>query len=122
MAMNYRLVIRQDKKYIECLPGEQLLDSEREALDLVVACGENETDRLMVHADNLPEAFFRLSTGLAGAIFLKFNLYRIRFAAVLTPELVGDGRFKELVWESNRGSEFRVFYDRQKAEDWLLAE
>lgn len=113
MAMNYRLVIRQDKKYIECLPGEQLLDSEREALDLVVACGENETDRLMVHADNLPEAFFRLSTGLAGAIFLKFNLYRIRFAAVLTPELV---------WESNRGSEFRVFYDRQKAEDWLLAE
>jgi hypothetical protein len=118
--MNYRLITEYPQTYLECLPGEQRLSSEREALDLVAACGEFGTDRLMLHADNLTEDFYRLSTGVAGEILLKFSTYRIRVAAVLTPELVNQGRFREMVLESNRGNQFRVFYDREAAEQWLI--
>jgi PadR family transcriptional regulator, regulatory protein AphA len=118
--MNYRLINEGLHTYLECLPGEKRLASEREALDLVAACGENGTDRLMLHAATLTDDFYQLNTGLAGTLLLKFSTYRIRVAAILTPELVNQGRFREMVLESNRGNQFRVFYDRKSAEEWLL--
>ena len=118
--MKTRLVTNPNCAYIECLADDQLLESEADALDLVAACGENETHRLMIHAVNLPDSFYDLKTGLAGAVLLKFSNYRIICAAILTPELVGQGRFAEMVWEENRGRQFHVFYDRDSAEKWLL--
>jgi hypothetical protein len=45
----------------------------------------------------------------------------LKVAAWLTPELVNQGRFREMVLETNRASnEFRVFYDHDQAEEWLL--
>lgn len=117
--MNYQLNTEYPQTYLECLPGEERLASESQALELVAACGENGTDRLMLHAANLTEDFFQLRTGLAGSVLLKFAIYRLRVAAVLTPELVHQGRFQEMVSESNRGNQFRVFYDRAAAEQWL---
>jgi len=107
--------------YLECDPDSGQLLSEADALDLVAACGEAGTQRLMLHAGNLPEAFFDLKTGLLGAVLLKFSNYRILTAVVLIPELVGQGRFAEFAMETNRGRQFRVFYERQAAEDWLLS-
>ena len=48
--------------------------------------------------------------------------YYIKAAAILTPELVNQGKFQEWVIESNRGNEFRVFYDRDQAETWLIGD
>ena len=118
--MNYRLVTSHNLAYVECLPDGDLLASERDALDLVAACGENKTGSLMVHAASLPEDFYHLKTGLAGSILQKFNTYRIRCAMVLTPQLVRQGRFHDMVLEANRGSQFHVFYDRELAEQWLV--
>jgi hypothetical protein len=117
--MNYRIIPHPTHPYLECLPGEARLSGEREALDLVAACGENGVRSLMLHAENLAEDFYRLQTGVAGAILLKFSNYRLRVAAVLTQELVNQGHFREMVLETNRGSQFRVFYDRESAEQWL---
>ncbi len=117
--MNYQLITTRYNAYIDCLPGDGLLDCEQAALDLVAACDETGTDRLMLHAENLPETFYNLRTGLAGAVMLKFSNYRLRVAAVLTPELTNEGRFHEMVLETNRGQQFRVFYDRVSAEQWL---
>jgi hypothetical protein len=110
-----------DQPYLESVPGSGQLLSEADALDLVAACGEAGTQRLMLHAGNLTEAFYDLKTGLLGAVLLKFSNYRIITAVVLTPELVGQSRFAEFVLETNRGRQFRVFYERQAAEDWLLS-
>ena len=109
------------KRYLECIPDSGVIASEADTADLVAACGEYETHRLLIHAANLHADFFHLGTGLAGAVLLKFANYRIKTAALLTPELVNQGRFREMVLEANRSSrEFRVFYERKKAEDWLL--
>jgi PadR family transcriptional regulator, regulatory protein AphA len=106
-------------KILECLPGGGVIASENDALDVVAACGENETDRVLLNASNLAMDFLHLRTGLAGAVLLKFSNYRIRAAAVLTPKLVNQGHFREMVMETNRGNVFRVFYDRDLALKWL---
>jgi PadR family transcriptional regulator AphA len=120
--MNYTLIESGDRKIVECDPTVVCLAGERDALDLVAACGENRTDRLLIHAGNLTEDFYNLKTGVAGEILLKFTNYWIRVAAVLTPELAEEGRFGEMVRESNRGRDFRVYYDREEAVRWLLSD
>lgn len=118
--MNYRVVTKNGFKYIDCRNNGNLLQNERDALDWVAICGEHQVSRLMLHAGNLTRDFYDLRTGVAGDILLKFTNYRIKVAAVLAPELVGEGRFREMVRETNRGNDFRVFYRHEDAEAWLL--
>jgi len=106
--------------YLECEPQGGVIQTESDALDLVAACGENGTYNLLIHADNLPEAFYDLRTGLAGAILLKFSNYRLRVAVILDPVKSSQGRFGEMVLETNRGDQFRVFSSPESAEAWLL--
>ena len=117
--MNYRLIDTTPYHFLECLPEGGIIHSEQDALDWLALCGEHGTDRLMIHASNLTNAFFDLSSGLAGAILLKFVIYRVKVAAVLTPELVNRGKFREMALETNRGQDFRIFYERSEAEAWL---
>ncbi len=119
--MNTRLVIKDGKSYLEVLPGEGQLESERDALDLVAACGENETDRLLIDAGGLAPDFYQLKTGLAGAVLLKFSNYAIRAAVVIPADQIGTGHFYEMVLETNRGSDFRVYSTQAEAEGWLIS-
>jgi PadR family transcriptional regulator, regulatory protein AphA len=103
--MDYRVLQKEEKKLIECtITGVNLIQNEQDALDLVAACGENHTNLLLLHSDNLPQEFFQLRTGLAGRILLKFSNYYLKVAAVLTPEQVNQGKFQEMVLETNRGN------------------
>lgn len=120
--METRVGEANGRVYVECLPDGGLLTGERDVLDLLGVCGGEETHRLMLHAANLPAEFFRLGSGLAGVFLLKFGNYHMRVAAVLTPGLVNQGRFREMALELNRGNEFRIFYEREAAELWLTAE
>ena len=45
--------------------------------------------------------------------------FRVIAALILCPEQVGQGRFSEWVLETNRGREFRVFFERAAAVHWL---
>jgi PadR family transcriptional regulator AphA len=116
--IRYRLVKDEKQGFVECLP-EMMVTSEDDALELVAFCGENETDRLLVYGESLPMDFFDLHTGLAGKILLKLSNYRIFLAAVITPDRIGNGRFYEMVCETNRGREFRVFGNRADAIEWF---
>ena len=120
--MNYRVDQYGRLTYVECLPGGNRIATEQDALDWVAICGENETDRLLLYADCLTDDFFRLSTGVAGGILLKFVNYRLKVAAVIPPALANQGKFGEMVIETNRGNQFRVFDDRKDAVEWLSGE
>ena len=117
--MNFIKVNYKKKSIVTCLPDGGKLAAEADALDAVAACGDYETNRLLIPGDNLSEAFFDLKTGLAGAVLLKFSNYRIQAAIVCPAEMIGVGKFYEFVLETNRGPDFRVFQERQKALDWL---
>ncbi len=120
--MNYTLITKDSHAYLELLPDGSLVQSESDALDLVAACGENGTSLLLLHTASLSPDFFQLSTGLAGAIFLKFSNYHICCAILITPELEGQGRFHELVLEANRHNrQLHLFYAIEQAEEWLTS-
>ena len=118
--MNFTLITRGNVKITMCIPDGNKISSEADALDAVGACGEYETDKLLIPGENLSEAFYDLKSGLAGAVLLKFSNYFIKAAVVVKAEMIGKGRFYEFVLETNRGNEFRVFQDREKAMDWLM--
>ena len=120
--MNYRIVTCGNIQYIECLPGlgSDQVKGENDALDWVALCGGESIHRLLIHADNLTPEFYQLKTGVAGAVLQKFVNYAVRVAALLSPELVNQGRFYDMVIEANRGNHFRVFYTRPEAESWLV--
>jgi hypothetical protein len=119
--MEYIIKQISDRKYIDCSENFQIEDDQA-ALELVGICGEEGTDRVMLHSANMPADFFILNTGLAGKILLKFVNYSIRVAAVFTPEQVNRGKFYEFALETNRGNQFRIFYTGQEAEEWLTRE
>lgn len=118
--MQYQVVEENGVKIIETLDGTGQIISEADALDLVAACGENGTNRLLIHAEALPEAFYNLRSGLAGDVLQKFVNYQIITAAVIPDALAQQGRFGEMVWEANRHSrDFHVFAGRTAAVAWL---
>jgi hypothetical protein len=114
-------VVKQigQRKYIDCLENCQI-ENEQAALDIVGICMGEGADRVMLHAGNLPAEFYNLSTRLAGNVLLKFSNYSIIAAVVLAPELVNQGKFYEFALETNRGNQFRIFYNPQQAEEWLI--
>lgn len=118
--MEYRIVERAGKKYV-VTSGKDRLESEQDALELLGACGESEAVGLVMLAENLSEDFCRLRTGLAGAVLQKFVNYYVPLAAVIPPEVSGRGKFGELVNETNRGNQFRVFATEEDAVKWLLS-
>jgi hypothetical protein len=114
-----RIVESGNRKFVEGLDGGPLLQTEKEVLSLIGICGENDTNRIMLHGSLFPESFFDLKSGNAGMTLQKFVNYHMRVAAIISPSLIR-GKFEEFVRETNRGNHFRVFHNRDQAEHWLL--
>lgn len=88
------------------LPAEgELLRSEAEALDLVAPFMHLESDLTVLPVSRLPEEFWNLSTGLAGAITQKLLQYGFRTAIVgdISAHLERSSALRAYVYESNRG-------------------
>lgn len=117
--MTYRIVKNSENHYIEYINLENQIKSEQDALELVSLCVEHNIYLLMLHKESLSEDFFKLKTGLAGSVIQKFINYNIRVAAVVPLELTQQGKFKEMILESNKGNHFRVFENLDSAEQWL---
>ena len=119
--MDYKVIEKDTLKYIEFVSGDAVLGSEQEALELIAACIENDIGFLMLHAEMMSEDFFKLRTGLAGAVLQKFMNYHITAAAIIPNEDTIKGKFKEMATEANKGKDFRVFKSVEEAEAWLLS-
>lgn len=118
--MQHRLVHAEGRTYIEVASVTSPLSAEQDATDLVALTWQFETPLLLLPAEAFTDEFFRLKSGLAGAVLQKFGNYGLTVAAVV-PGWAGNGdRFRELVLESNKGRTFGVFEERSAAEAWLL--
>jgi hypothetical protein len=88
---------------------------------LVGGCLDRRSGALLLDRPALPDAFFDLSSGLAGELVQKLTNYRIRMAAVV-PDLDGQPlRFREFAREANAGRQFRFCATRAEALDWLAS-
>ena len=101
--------------------GSQKIENERDILDILGYCGEIHSNRIMLLEQQLSDEFFRLSTGLLGAVFQKLSNYRVKTAIVISFENIRSARFSELIYEINHGNQIRFFKDITNAEQWLTA-
>jgi hypothetical protein len=74
----------------------------------------------VVYAEQLPPAFFDLSSGVAGEALQRLRNYGVRLAVVVPPGWDGgSSRFGEMVAEERRGRDFGLFESRAAAVRWL---
>jgi PadR family transcriptional regulator AphA len=120
--MNIITFRKSGERIAELDAGGGFIRTEQDALDLVAACMERGADRLLIDANCLSEAFFRLRTGLAGAVLQKFANYGLKAAVVAPFGAARRGKFEDFVLETNRGNQFGIFEGREEAIGWLAAE
>lgn len=118
--MNYKISVKENLKYLEVLSAEEKIGSEEAALELVGLCGENDINLLVIHGSCLKDDFFKLKTGIAGAVLQKLVNYQIK-AAIIIPDIEGlSARFKELALEANKGKQYCFAKNIAEAEAWFL--
>jgi len=86
---------------------------------VVEACFSARTRDALLHASNLPPAFFDLSSGLAGEYLQKWRNYQIRVAVVCPASVTFSTRFGEMLAEEAGRGFFRIFGRRDEAVAWL---
>ncbi|EOS37661.1 hypothetical protein C808_03641 [Lachnospiraceae bacterium M18-1] len=118
--MNFKKIENEYGCYLDGTSLVGVLSSEKDVIELVSACLSSGTGSLLLHERSVSLDFFRLRTGLAGAALNKFQIYNIKTALIVEDTSLLEGRFGEMVLESNKGNDFRVYDSVQAAEEWLL--
>lgn len=107
---------------IEGTPGQPVLATAADVDQLLEACFGARCDAALLYAENLPPAFFDLSSGEAGAVLQKLRNYGVRLAVVRGGGTEGTSmRFGELAAEERMRRDFGVFVSRTAARAWLAA-
>jgi len=89
---------------IEVTSDEVIISSEQDALDIMSNIGYlYDSNRIILHRENLNEAFFDLKSGLAGGILQKFSNYRVQLIVVGELSHYSSQSLKEFILESNKG-------------------
>ena len=100
--------------------GQPLLRRDRDAIEVVQACADYETRRVVLYAENLTPHFFDLSSREAGEILSKLRQYGVRLAVVYDPAVTRfSTHFGDLMVEENKQPYFHLFTDLAAAHAWL---
>ncbi|VWM15183.1 alpha/beta fold hydrolase [Burkholderia lata] len=104
--MHHRIVQAAGHRVLVRDPAAGPVQRESDALDLVALAHEHEADWVAVPADALHDDFYRLESGLAGAVLQKLVNYGVRLGVVGDIErwLERSEALRALVRESNRGT------------------
>lgn len=102
-------------------PLEAVL-SVQDALNIVSASYESNSNKVLLRAEQLPPEFFELQTRFAGEFIQKLVNYRLYVAAVFEEYRAYSERFREYIGEARRGQQFRSFSLEEEAVLWLEAQ
>jgi len=100
-------------RVLTCEPDRATLASEQDALDLIGEAMGAEASVVAVPADKVADAFFTLSTRVAGDVVRKFAGYRIRLVVLgdISRHLDASDAFRAFVHEINRGRDIWFLAD-----------
>lgn len=119
MDMEYQPQTKQGKKFL-LLQGEgQKIEKEQDALDIISLCAEEDTRLVLIGSERLSDDFFRLRTGLLGAVVQKLVQYSVKAVVVVNAAQI-KGKAEDFLLETNRGKDFRAYPTQEQAEEWLL--
>ncbi|MFJ8538900.1 DUF4180 domain-containing protein [Streptomyces sp. NPDC093591] len=99
------LVTLHDVRVLRCAPDGPPLDGESAALDLIGDAYGQDATLVAVPVERVADAFFRLKSGVAGAVMQKFVNYRVRLAVVgdVSRHIAESTALRDFVHETNNG-------------------
>lgn len=108
---------------VEGPPGTPVLARAADTNRLLEACFAARAHAALLYAENLPPAFFDLSSGEAGEVLQKLRMYGgIRLAVVAAPDGPRpSSRFGEMATEERWKGHFALFDSADAARAWLAA-
>ena len=93
-----------------------LIEDASSALDLLANVRyETDCDRMAIEKSAVSEAFFKLSTGLAGEVLQKFINYRMKLAIVGDFSGYTSKPLKDFIYESNSGRDIFFVATQEEA-------
>ncbi|MFB7505654.1 DUF4180 domain-containing protein [Streptomyces broussonetiae] len=108
-------------RVLRCASHGPLLDGERVALDLIGDAFGQDAELVAVPVQRVAEEFFRLRSGVAGAVVQKFVNYRLRLAVLgdISAHLGASEALRDFVYESNQGNQLWFLADEAGLEERL---
>lgn len=90
---------------LRCAADGPPLDGERAALDLIGDAFGGDAQVVAVPVERVAEEFFRLRSGIAGAVMQKFVNYRLRLVVVgdVSGHIADSTALRDFVHETNQG-------------------
>ncbi|MFF3846735.1 DUF4180 domain-containing protein [Streptomyces sp. NPDC002328] len=121
MTTTTTLVTLHDTRVLRCAPEGPALDGESAALDLIGDAFGQDAEVVAVPAERVAEEFFRLRSGVAGAVVQKFANYRLRLAVVgdVSGYVADSSALRDFVHESNQGRQLWFLPDDAALEERL---
>ena len=109
------------ERIFECAAEGVPLRSDRDAIDLISAASEHRARLVVIPAERLDGSFFRLKTGVAGAMLQKFVTYQFRVAILgdISEQMKESSALRDFVYECNRGSQLWFLANRDELGKWL---
>ena len=116
VIINISLLNKNNTKIAELASDEKLITDIQSALDLVMTVKyETGADRILLDKKNVVEAFFILSSGLAGEILQKFMNYHVKVAFYGDYTRYTSKPLKDFIYESNKGNDFFFVDSKEEA-------
>ncbi|MGW7257295.1 DUF4180 domain-containing protein [Streptomyces sp. NPDC054834] len=110
-----------DVRVLRCASDGPTLDGEGAALDLIGDAMGHDAELVAVPVERVADEFFRLRSGVAGAVVQKFANYRLRLAVVgdLSRHVAVSTALRDFVHEANQGRQLWFVDSDQHLEDRL---
>ncbi|MFF9623487.1 DUF4180 domain-containing protein [Streptomyces griseosporeus] len=108
-------------RVLRCAADGPPLDGEQAALDLIGDAFGQEAELVVVPVERVGAEFFRLRSGVAGAVVQKFATYRLRLAVVgdISGHVADSTALRDFVREANQGGQLWFVSDDAELEERL---
>ena len=117
-VFHYSFINKNKISYIYLDDPQFKLCTERNILDIITACAENNTQFVLFDLVTLSKDFLDLKTGLAAAMLQKFRLYHIK-SAIISKDANLKGSLRKILIESGINETLRFFLSKTEAEKWI---
>ncbi|MGW2635873.1 DUF4180 domain-containing protein [Streptomyces sp. NPDC001348] len=110
-----------DVRVLRCAADGPSLDGEAAALELIGDAFGQDAELVAVPVERVADEFFRLRSGVAGAVVQKFVNYRLRLAVVgdISSHVEDSTALRDFVYESNQGGHLWFVPGHDALEDRL---
>ncbi|MBG0850651.1 DUF4180 domain-containing protein [Streptomyces spinoverrucosus] len=110
------LVTLHDVRVLQCAPDGPPLDGEQAALDLIGDAFGQEATVVAVPVERVADEFFRLRSGVAGAVMQKFVNYRLRLAIIgdVSGHVSQSTALRDFLRETNQGGHIWFLPDEEE--------